>query len=395
MKRFLYILFLLLLTMTPVGRVCAEVTTADGRVLTEEQLDSLRQTEDFVNVSLCIAEPTRWQDDFSGITGHAWLRLQCPIFDLDYCFSYETLMEDGELIHLLRNDMIMGLFTIPTNEYIQSYQKWNRAVHEYSLNLPADAKVRLWKIMDQHAAEGTELSHDMVKRGCTLSIVHFIKQSLGEKEIVYAKWPEVFKKTRYEIILNELQAYPWIQIMSEFTSDNRFKKTCTNEEKLIIPHYLAEAWEQANIDGTPLLQYKGDLVRGSTETIAETKCTPIRVAIALLILTICFAFCKWPYWDWIVLGLQAILGVLICTVLTESAFGQDEAMVLAIVINPFPALLWQWRKYWSLWYALLIGIWLVAVNIIPSLAVNMTFQILACCIMLTFLKEPIRGSLKQ
>ena len=48
-----------------------------------------RQAEDFVIVSLCVADPTDWKDDMLGVLGHAFIRLQCPVFDLDNCFSYE------------------------------------------------------------------------------------------------------------------------------------------------------------------------------------------------------------------------------------------------------------------------------------------------------------------
>ena len=38
-----------------------------------------RLAPDFVQVSLCIADPTDQSQDYLGITGHAFLRLQCQI----------------------------------------------------------------------------------------------------------------------------------------------------------------------------------------------------------------------------------------------------------------------------------------------------------------------------
>ena len=49
-----------------------------------------RLAPDFVKVSFCMADPTDQTQDYLGITGHAFLRLQCPVFGLDYCFSYES-----------------------------------------------------------------------------------------------------------------------------------------------------------------------------------------------------------------------------------------------------------------------------------------------------------------
>ena len=42
------------------------------------------------------------------------------------------------------------MFAIPTNEYVEDYRVWKRAVHEYRINMPADAEQRLWEQMDNH-----------------------------------------------------------------------------------------------------------------------------------------------------------------------------------------------------------------------------------------------------
>ena len=46
-----------------------------------------RSAEDFVKVSLMIADPGAL---FSSVLGHACLRMQCPVFGLDACYSYES-----------------------------------------------------------------------------------------------------------------------------------------------------------------------------------------------------------------------------------------------------------------------------------------------------------------
>ena len=60
----------------------AERNAAQGFNDTIDRLDP-----DFVKVSFCMADPTDQTQDYLGITGHAFLRLQCPVFGLDYCFK--------------------------------------------------------------------------------------------------------------------------------------------------------------------------------------------------------------------------------------------------------------------------------------------------------------------
>lgn len=288
MKQFLHILFLLLLVLAPVERVCADVTTADGRVLTEEQLDSLRQTDDFVKASLVVAEPTDWHDDMIGVIGHAFIRLQCPTFAYDYCFSYEGESAKENILGLLKGNLKMGLYRFKTEGQIEAYKYWGIALHEYTLNMPADAELRLWEIMDNHVNNGNKLKVDMYKRGCAISLLHFVKEALGEDyQIIYTEWPEIIRaSSQYEVLAHYLNDFPWIFLALRMTGtiDSRFEEVCSNEEKLLVPVLLAEVWQKATLNDKPFAIYKGDLVAADSVVVRKTWFTPTVALILLLLL---------------------------------------------------------------------------------------------------------------
>lgn len=73
------LLLLLLMSMMAWGQEMsvAERNAAQGF---NDTIDRL--APDFVLVSLSIADPTDQSQDYLGITGHAFLRLQCPISNL-------------------------------------------------------------------------------------------------------------------------------------------------------------------------------------------------------------------------------------------------------------------------------------------------------------------------
>lgn len=187
-----------------------------------------RSAEDFVVASLCVAEPTNWRDDALGVYGHAFIRLQCKTFDMDYCFSYESEDINGQLWRYLTGKLKMGMFAIPTSDYIQTYRDWNRAVHEYSLNLPPDVEQRLWRIMDNHVAEGTDLALNLDERGCASSAADYVVEALKPLRIQYKSVPD--------------------------------------KNDLRIPARLAGVWKDATLDGRPLISYKGDLVEAPSAT---------------------------------------------------------------------------------------------------------------------------------
>lgn len=214
----------------------ADVTAADGTVYTEAQMDSLRLTPDFVTASVCIADPTHWLDDLLGTNGHAFIRLQCPTFDMDYCFSYESESVNNQFSRFLQGKLKMGMFRYTTNEYMEDYHRWNRRVREYTLNLPPEVETRLWEIMDNHVTNRLSLKLDLDKRGCANSLEYFVEKALGKTAIVYDE-----------------------------QADRRM--TC-------IPVNLVNAWLHASVNGVPLLSYNKDLVEAEPATWWDTYIWP-------------------------------------------------------------------------------------------------------------------------
>lgn len=248
-----------------------------------------RLAPDFVTASICTADPTDWRDDFLGVLGHAFIRLQCPSIGLDYCFSYESENASENWGKFLTGRLEMGLFAIPTQEYVQSYRDWNRSVHEYTLNLSPEAELRLWEIMDKHLGAG--LPFDLTAHGCTQTLVQFVTKALGDTPIIYGEWPEEFALTRKEMLYRTLESYPWIRAsVFPFLFDERMDAPCSNEEKIIQPSQITEIWQKAMVDGKPLLTYRGDLVVGEDVQVEKPWFTPAKAGIALLCILLLAAY---------------------------------------------------------------------------------------------------------
>lgn len=206
-----------------------------------------RTAEDFVIASVCVVDPTDIRDDLLGIWGHAWIRLQCPIFNLDVCFSYESESANDNFARFLKGDLKMGLFACQTFEYIKDYQTWNRAVHEYHLNLPPDAEQRLWEIMDNHVTNDITLEHDLARYGCANTVVHYVEMAL---------------RPQYHI---------------------RYPKNVPFDKDRCSPRQLAEVWCQSTINNEPLLTYIGDLTEAPTPSWFAIWGLPIAIALFVLI----------------------------------------------------------------------------------------------------------------
>lgn len=247
---------MLLVSLTIAGQEMsvAERNAAQGFNDTIDRLDP-----DFVWVSLCIADPTDQSQDYLGITGHAFLRLQCQTFDLDYCFSYESQRIKGQLWDYLTGNLKMSMVAVPTNEYVQDYRIWQRAVHEYRINMPAEAEQRLWEQMDNHMMSEREMQIDLIKFGCTNTILRYVEQALLPNKIVY-DWPEKFlTKSVAQIAKEHLKDYPITYWGFRILSWRELEKLRTPKQKVIFPPDLLEVWSRATLNGQPMLEYVGEL----------------------------------------------------------------------------------------------------------------------------------------
>lgn len=277
----IYLFTALLLCLAP---ICAWAQDENENAQTEFTDSVNRLAPDFVTASICLADPTDWRDDLMGELGHAFIRLQCPTFALDYCFSYESESSNDNIIRLLQGDLKMGLFAAPTDEYLSFYRKCNRAVHEYELNLPSEAELRLWEIMDNHISGGLRLPLDLGKHGCTQTLVEYVTQALDTTQIHYDEWGEEYRLTRQEILDREMHNYPWLNLFVSLVMRSNLEGACPPEQKIILPRQLPEVWQKATVCGTPLLTYKGDIVEAPAPPSAQRPLFTPLVALCLFIL---------------------------------------------------------------------------------------------------------------
>ena len=252
-----------------------------------------RLADDFVLVSLCVADPTDQSQDYTGVTGHAFLRLQCPTFGLDYCFSYESERIKGQLWDYLTGKLKMGMFAFPTDEYIQDYRVWQRAVHEYRINMPPEAEQRLWEQMDNHMIAEQEMQMDFIKFGCTNTLLRYVERALAPTQIEYV-WPEKFlTKSAMEIAAEHLTNYSWSLLALRLTVGNEYAQLTTPKEKVLFPTDLLEVWSTATINGEAMLSYVGDLVEAEPIVVQKPWFTP--QVCGILLLLVCVGGCAWVY----------------------------------------------------------------------------------------------------
>ena len=338
----------------------AQIVDAEGQYVDTVFNDNIDRTaEDFVIASLLVADPGTV---LYSVLGHACLRLQCPTFGMDYCFSYEAEDVSKKVLSFLAGNLQMGLYAIPVEDYCALYREDGRGVYEYALNLPIEIKRELWRILDEKIAEGHRLPYDYYHRGCAITIVDFIKEAMGETVIVYDRSLYEHAPTARELCIANSQLALWVQFVALFLVGNEADIPLVGEKQLIIPTYLVDAWQKAKVNGEYLLESEPTVLVEGKPQINDGWFTPMVLAMILLVLALINLWVKYPYFDWLMLVAQTLVGCGMTYLIVFSDLCCTEWNWLFIPFNPLPAICWYWRKHWALPYAGILALWCIAMT---------------------------------
>ena len=290
----------------------------------------------------------------------------------------------------------MGMFSLTRDEFLLDYKEAGRGVREYKLNLSPEQKQRLWQVMDNKVAQGANIPYDYFHKGCAKSVVGVVKEALGNDAIHYAPWPDKYtKQTQREIVRNYIENAPWSEFEMYFLIGIDGDKDYPCEKKLIVPTDLVEVWQQATLDGHPLLDTVSHELLPSVPQPKATWCTPLLVAIVLLLLSLVSLFLTRSYIDYLLLTLQTLVGLLMTYLIFFSSLPCTDWNWLIITFNPLPAVVWavnkrkpgKWFGYCALAYAVVLVVWELAMLLYPHVLVDWSHMILVLAMIIVLLKQ--------
>ena len=348
-----------------------------------QQSDTVVYADDFVIASLVVADPG---NILYSRVGHLGIHMECPDHNLDYVFSYESEDVRHKVPAFLAGKLRMGMFAIPTAEYLEQYRKEGRGVREYRLNLPIDVKRELWRVLDNHMLEGANLPYDYITYGCAHSALMMIKEALDTIPIEYGPWPERFlTETRRELTARYMaDSSPWSWCFLYLISNGSIDRECSLEDKLIMPGDLVEVLQKARVQGCTMLESEAHLLLDGKPMPVRPFVTPLMVSLLLLLLTALCVVLKKSWMDYVLLALQTLLGIITVYLVCFSKLCCTEWSWLIIPFNPLPLLAWHWRRHWALPYAVILVLWIVFILLWPHRMTDWPYVVLTASLVLSY-----------
>ena len=277
LSKFLHILCTCLL--------CCGVATAQ---VPADSIDRAAQDEDFVRASLLVIGPG---DNVVTCFGHAAIRMQCPTHQLDYCFTFEMKLAEGEHTKFLTGQAKAGFMAAPTGVFMEQYKRQGRSIDEYDLNLTPKQEQTLWRNLDREIAQEARWSYDFITVNCGSMCVWIIQQSLLDEHIEYQQLPTVLQGTYSDVMDYVGEDAPWLNLYFHVRYFSRRNDTGALADKM-APTLLAEAWQHALLTSPtggsrPVITASRQLAPQTLRT-GPVWFTPTRALVIAIIIIIVF-----------------------------------------------------------------------------------------------------------
>ncbi|MDO5664633.1 MAG: DUF4105 domain-containing protein [Bacteroidia bacterium] len=250
------------------------------------------QLSDSSKVSLLTA--SAWYGAVYAYYGHTAILVQDDSIGLDAVFNYGyfDMSKPNFMWHFMRGETDYVLGVTPMNQFMREYGQQGREVIEQELNLTFAEKQELFDALYINSLpENKEYRYNFFYDNCATRPRDMIEKFTGGT----IKYPPTAKEQTFRDLVHEcLIPYPWSKFGIDLVIGSDADKPIDVRQKMFIPAYLMNSFEDAIIVKNDTLNYP--LVKKTTTVLSidnqlktgyETGIfSPIIIALALLFITI-------------------------------------------------------------------------------------------------------------
>ena len=315
----------------------------------------LPDSSNFVTASLLVASPG---EAIYSSYGHCAFRMECPVHDLDFCFSFEMDFNEsfGDYVKFFAGNVRSHTVAVPTTEYLAFCQKEGRGVKQYELNLSTLEKQELWRALDNDYIDERFRRYNLIENNCSsILFATLINAPIG-RYVDFPTLPEHFSWNNGKMVRHDAHLSPWTEFLDISFLGTESDNYCPLINKISPESFgpVVRNMQLVNEDGsgTPMLVAEKELLPVRLH-VKPSPFTPTLVFAIFFVLIFTITIIEWlgksktvgKVTDIVLLVLQTIIGIiLIYTSFVSGLFGKHWNWYL-IVFNPLPLVIWLiWRK---------------------------------------------------
>ena len=315
----------------------------------------LPDSSNFVTASLLVIEPG---PETVSAMGHSAIRLECPVHNLDYCFTLENNPEYSGLAFILGKTPAHDI-AVPTNEFITKFATEKRRVLQYELNLTLHEKQELWRAADiEFTNEGHRLfnySYDGTDN-CTSICLELIEQALIDEKIIVDEMPGILTRNNGIYFRYMSRRSPWVQFLLITLGGTACDETW-NMRNRMAPEVIIPLLSHSHFEGQhgsrSVLKGSGKELLPRGVVVSPSHLSPIMVFGALLAIAIVISVLQYyrrvnkiaRVFDVGLFVFQLLLAMLLVTACCVGSIVGTHWNWYLIPFNPLPLIIWLlWHK---------------------------------------------------
>lgn len=307
-------------------------------------------SSNFVTASILTISPT---NEVYSVFGHTAIRMECPVHQLDYVFTFESDPSVGGFLTFFAGKAKARFIAVPTQQFLNDMERIGRGVKQNELNLTHHEKQELWRNLDNDMVAGAHRKFNLLVNNCVSMAVMKLHQSCIDEHLEWDDNTALTFLNNGDYVRQCVQQSPWaafwfITFMGTVCEDSY------EYESRLCPANLIEEMRKASFineeKGTnrAVLTGQESTLLPGTSNLSQSIITPT-VVFGLLLLAVCFlTFAEWR-WNWkrpvryidvALFVLQSLSGLILLYVTWVSELLGAHWNWYLIPFNPIPLILW-------------------------------------------------------
>lgn len=231
------------------------------------------------------------QNELYSAFGHSAFRVNDPVNGFDYAFNYGVFdfNQPNFYLNFARGHNYYKLAVQDYKRFEYYYIYYNRYVHEQVLNLMPWQKQRLFDYLQWNAQpENQSYLYDYFYDNCATKLPEIVTKVFGDS----VTFNDSHITTTYSIrqLTDQyLKWQPWGDLGIDICLGLPMDKRATPYEYMFLPDYVEAGFDNATINGQPLVKQKNIVYQAQPEDRSNGLLTPIYLFTLLAILSIALA----------------------------------------------------------------------------------------------------------
>lgn len=337
-------------------------------------------SSNFVTASILTISPT---NEVYSVFGHTAIRMECPVHQLDYVFTFESDPSVGGFLTFFAGKAEAKFIAVPTAEFLEDMKLRGRGVKQNELNLTLHEEQELWRNLDNDMIEGAHRKFNLHNH-CVSTALLLLRQSCIDEGLEWEQPHGTMLMNNGDLLRHYVRKSEWAEFLFILFIGTHYEEI-EDQDIRICPQNLVTELSRASFvsrkDGT-----RRPVLTGNTKELFPDKhqdkrviITPMVLFTILLLLTCLVTLGEWlwhwkrvPQWlDATLLIAQTLMGVVLLAITFGSdVFGHCWNWYL-IPFNPLPLILWlclRKRKNYGRVYLLYTVVLVAFIALTPFLS---------------------------